>query len=731
MGYMRKNIYLILFGFLSIGFIIITSIGKAGSKSKQFIWVEAEDAEKVTWPMEIQESEDAIGKKCIVVLPGSHGKSTGHAKYSVHLPRESEYVFWGRCNWPNECSDEFKVSLDGSDPVIFGDHIMREWHWVRGPSQVMTGKCDLKIINFWDNTKLDRFLLTSDLNYKPIGDGSSQDYIIDFENKQMVDFSFSQPHKWKIDKETSGNHSLFMTQTDDKAMEYGLLPNSMPVSLVFKSLIEIDQQKAEGADAIFIFDLIDQLNYCYIKYENDYFSHYQIKKGEKRKLCSVYMPDVFDYGTKNDITIYKNDSMLKLKSNGELIFEARDIESNGGKIGIGSESGNIQFDDIITISDYKPFYHMNFHGQLKYYEFRIENTPFYLENIKYSRNPWWKVNGYWNKIGFMSGVEPFLGKRINDEQALVVFGEDFWESYSIKMAIRTTDNSGMGIAFCLQDTSNYYLFDLHKSKGRLWKHQLLRVSGGTSTVLCDIEKEHQNEIWSRLDIKLKDDTIAIYKDKELLMKKIDTTFSDGKVGLVSKSEVGAYFDDIYISPTKTAKLINNNPERYTFAINEKISLDLSDWMYPKDKMTDAPVGFQFRKDLFEEVHLTYKEKLKGNFVVNYTAPELIKGIYRDYVLKCYRGKTYHKYYFQIADNRVRLKKDDKKVLEKKISCHRNLVSIQVADNQWKLLEESNVLISGLIENAIDSIEFSLGYSGVGKDHLHVGEITIEKDIKEN
>ncbi len=151
------------------------------------IWIEAEDGD-LQLPMEIGDDENA-GAGGYIWAPSGIGNftspsdSAGYAEYHFEVPETGDYVIWGSQISNDIASDSFFVSVDGQDEMVWhtrrGGQDIWTWNVVSlrnfddprdtvSPEQfrLMAGPHALKIKQREDGTKLDRILITNqvDLN---------------------------------------------------------------------------------------------------------------------------------------------------------------------------------------------------------------------------------------------------------------------------------------------------------------------------------------------------------------------------------------------------------------------------------------------------------------------------------------------------------------------------------------------------------------------------------------
>jgi len=146
--------------------------------------VEAESAGLVEPPMTVADDLDASGGKCISV-PGGSGRPGGKNpvddtvypdrwgaavfKFTVKTP--GKYRFWGRKFWVGGCGNSLTLVINGNS-VIFGeDGTYDDWQWRASTVlfDLHEGENKLEVLNREDGVKLDKFILTTDMDFVPQG----------------------------------------------------------------------------------------------------------------------------------------------------------------------------------------------------------------------------------------------------------------------------------------------------------------------------------------------------------------------------------------------------------------------------------------------------------------------------------------------------------------------------------------------------------------------------------
>lgn len=159
------------------------------------IYIDAEDAAKVTAPFEIKkDKKTAFGGKYVVAPQGAGNDGNGLANFEIVIPKTGTYYFWGRVIATDGGNDSFFWSIDNPKPrsgencggKMPGDqtHIwdtgqpIATWRWSKmdsrncagAPGQqqlavdIRKGEYTLNIIQREDGTELDGILISATQN---------------------------------------------------------------------------------------------------------------------------------------------------------------------------------------------------------------------------------------------------------------------------------------------------------------------------------------------------------------------------------------------------------------------------------------------------------------------------------------------------------------------------------------------------------------------------------------
>jgi len=149
------------------------------------IVIEAEDfTGPLEPPMTVVQDEGASGGKCIRVEGGAgkpdevhpvtgvkYPSRWGAAIYKFQVPKAGIWRLWGRRFWENGCGNSFTLVVNGRN-VLFGeDETYDCWQWspCRALFDLPASENTLEVLNREDGVKLDKIILTTDLDFIPQG----------------------------------------------------------------------------------------------------------------------------------------------------------------------------------------------------------------------------------------------------------------------------------------------------------------------------------------------------------------------------------------------------------------------------------------------------------------------------------------------------------------------------------------------------------------------------------
>jgi len=163
------------------------------------LWVEAE-AGSIDTPMIVHDSNGASGGQYIEVRSGNNNIEVapdGLAYYKFNIKNAGTYKIWGRVGVDMHDEDAFWVKMDDEKWALWkGIEVGCNWHWdevhdTQENDQVMTydlkaGSHTLALTYGMDQTRLDKWLITNDLEYIPTEPGSHVEASINSSPKMPI-----------------------------------------------------------------------------------------------------------------------------------------------------------------------------------------------------------------------------------------------------------------------------------------------------------------------------------------------------------------------------------------------------------------------------------------------------------------------------------------------------------------------------------------------------------------
>ena len=146
-------------------------------------YLEAEHADSIINPLEVANDETASDGKYIYSPNGTgnhYNPGSIMATYKINIEQAGEYILWGRVKAAYAKDNSFFVQIDEELDNVWEIETGNQWHWDQVNSRNKTilviftlnkGEHTIKIKLREDGTKLDKILLTNDLDFVPKGKG--------------------------------------------------------------------------------------------------------------------------------------------------------------------------------------------------------------------------------------------------------------------------------------------------------------------------------------------------------------------------------------------------------------------------------------------------------------------------------------------------------------------------------------------------------------------------------
>jgi PKD repeat protein len=170
---------------LLMDFLLAQNVVVKQQGDRDFLWIEAEAGE-INAPMMVHAAGEASGGQYIEVRGGNNNiinaPQDGHTIYRFNISNAGTYKIWGRVKIDMDDEDAFWIKMDDNDWIIWQDiEVGCKWHWdevhdYRNNNKVMTyyleaGTHTLILTYGMDQARLDKLLITNDMEYRPTGKG--------------------------------------------------------------------------------------------------------------------------------------------------------------------------------------------------------------------------------------------------------------------------------------------------------------------------------------------------------------------------------------------------------------------------------------------------------------------------------------------------------------------------------------------------------------------------------
>ena len=144
------------------------------------IWIEAEDG-ILNFPMQIMDDSEASSGGYIEVPNGEGNASSpsldaGYAQYTVDVPANGDYVIWCRVLALTGADNSFFITIDDEQIGTWHPTPSETWTWQQTNDRAISGTevhhlkagaHTLTVYQREDGTKIDRIMITKDLEYLP------------------------------------------------------------------------------------------------------------------------------------------------------------------------------------------------------------------------------------------------------------------------------------------------------------------------------------------------------------------------------------------------------------------------------------------------------------------------------------------------------------------------------------------------------------------------------------
>lgn len=158
----------------------------------------------------------------------------------------------------------------------------------------------------------------------------------------------------------------------------------------------------------------------------------------------------------------------------------------------------------------------------------------------------WEINSLQNPVLSINAFS-LLGKAAG-APALCTAGNWFWGDYHYEASVQGPARGAVGLACCVRDDRNYYVFRWEPMGDALprGRRQLVRVRNGKTVVLAESRGGYLPGHWYRLALTLREGTLAAQIDGNNVLTATDPGLTLGPVGLYTESPDTTFFDDVTV-----------------------------------------------------------------------------------------------------------------------------------------------------------------------------------------
>ena len=486
-------------------------------------------------------------------------------------------------------------------------------------------------------------------------------------------------------------------------------------NFIFQCSLKFERNDQINKAAYMYFDYKSKDNTYRLRLENNVIVLEKIQQGNKVILERADAQYAGDMSLFNRVTICKINDSIDILFNGKQIIRFRDKKFGNGKIGIGSVTGGVYWDNLIYTTNYKENQFDNF--------FNLHRNWYAASNSKI-------VNGFW--YSDPNGVMSMRGQQIDYSPAIMVFGEEYWSNYSLQAAIKPVGEKWVGLCMNYQNEENYYLFrwTCNQQNRAEEKVQFVKLENGQITVIDEAEGGYEKGNWYSLEMKNLDGQIACYIDHEHIFTIEDSTFQYGKAGFWTDSNHQEYFDCFKVKPTLSMNL--NPPGRltYNFEIREQAALDLCDWYFESGLMLSVPDNSpwtheQWQKPANKTIKMTHKRNLANDFKLEVHFLERPSQDNNLTVsLFCQNQSEKVQYDFVMRSSGCTLFENEHNIRSLKGFYSTNQFTVERDGDRWRLHTAGKVL-EYRDGKYWENITLSIGISGPKAEEIQINSITIQ------
>ena len=132
----------------------------------------AKDARTIAPPFALQEDVTAAGGLALMTpLSARSAKPRGHAVFDLAVPQAGTYRVWVRGRWRDECSNSVSLVVEDSrERNVGNDSVYNAWHWVdAGRYKLAAATHRVTLLQREAGAAVDQILFTRDETFRPAG----------------------------------------------------------------------------------------------------------------------------------------------------------------------------------------------------------------------------------------------------------------------------------------------------------------------------------------------------------------------------------------------------------------------------------------------------------------------------------------------------------------------------------------------------------------------------------
>jgi hypothetical protein len=169
----------------------------------------------------------------------------------------------------------------------------------------------------------------------------------------------------------------------------------------------------------------------------------------------------------------------------------------------------------------------------------------------------WSISG--GKLNQLSNLYGPVDKGVSypyERGTQLILDRVYDGDWDLSVKVKATDDDGIGLVFGQQDGANFYCLEWDKQYAGLGFWKSVNQANNGTVVAQTKGYGYSTNTWYTLSVQKRGSAYSIYVNGELKLQAEDTTFTTGRVGLLSRGSTGLSFDDFSISLPGTSYIEN-------------------------------------------------------------------------------------------------------------------------------------------------------------------------------